>query len=69
MGQMPSQCRIVKYRDNDGNIHPAIITSVENTSNVNLHVMMDGGGTKWVKGVPHNQLLDEANTWAWPVLR
>lgn len=67
MAQLPSICRVVKYRDMDSRIHPAVVTSVVEGELVNLHVMMDGGGNKWVKDVPHDQLLSQPNSWSWPV--
>lgn len=71
--QKPSICRLVIFTDHDKREHPAVVTSVVHAGTldnegaiVNLHVMVDGGGSRWVKNVQHSQEVGDVSTWRWP---
>lgn len=68
MALKPSIGRTVIYRDYDFKLHPAVITSVADPEEekVNLFVMLDGGGVRWVKDVEHRE-LQVKQSWFWPI--
>lgn len=73
--QKPSVGRIVWYYPDRGEIEghkdgplPAFVTRVVDGLNVNLQVILDGQGSRFVPGVDYggDKTLIPAGTWLWP---